>query len=117
MRWISVLLLLAAPVFPGEEIVKEKQDKPTPPKTAQLAPGILLPVAPGATLDKGDDPDRRVVVNLDANGQITIAGKRYSLDEFGAILKREARVLDEIEKRKGGSGMVELRAGVRASKM
>ncbi len=75
---------------------------------------LTLPIAYMALEDKGNDPDDRVILNVDNRGQILFRGQRKNLDELGTILDQAVRVYNIKTK---GEGFVEVAPGAKASKL
>ncbi|MHC4957033.1 MAG: hypothetical protein ACYTGN_01560 [Planctomycetota bacterium] len=63
-----------------------------------------LPLAPRALPDRDDDPDDRLIINLDRHGVLYRAVHR-SLDELGTIVAQAKREYSLRQKMKGKSGM------------
>jgi len=77
---------------------------------------LTLPVAHMAAEDKGDDPDDRLIINVDRNGQLLVKGKATSLDELGTQLERAKDRYDRRMQAQGKSGYDEI-SGQKASKL
>jgi len=77
---------------------------------------LTLPVARMAAEDKGNDPDDRLIINVDRNGQLLVRGRATSLEELGTILERAK---DSYEKRMAAVGKsgIDLINGQKASKL
>ena len=78
---------------------------------------LVLPLAYMAQSDKDDDPDDRVILNVDKYGQIQFKGKVVNLNELGAILHRAKEQYDFKMRQKGSSGLEDLPGGGKASKL
>jgi len=78
---------------------------------------LTLPLASQAVEDKADDPDGRIILNVDKFGQIHFHGQTVNLDELKAALKNEKAAYDQKMKNQGKSGLEDLPGGVKASKL
>ncbi len=80
---------------------------------------LTLPIAYMAAEDKDNDPDDRVILNVDKYGQIMYRGRALNLDELGTVLRNQKDQYELKKKRegKGASGTVEIAPGVKASKL
>ena len=78
---------------------------------------LVLPLAYMAQPDKDDDPDDRVILNVDKTGQIQYRGKVVNLNELGAILHRAKEAYEFKMRQKGESGLEDLPGGGKASKL
>ncbi len=78
---------------------------------------LTLPLAHMAEEDKGDDPDDRVIVNIDKHGQILYKSRARTLEELGTILDKAKRLYDLKMKAKGKSGLEDIGGGAKASKL
>lgn len=58
------------------------------------APSLALPLAPAGIEDRDDDPDDRVILNLDRHGQILYKSRRITLDELSTVLDKASRLYD-----------------------
>ena len=65
---------------------------------------MTLPVASMAADDKDDDPDDRLIINLDSKGRLLSHGKPRSLNDTRKILDEAKRVYHLKQKAKGKSG-------------
>jgi biopolymer transport protein ExbD len=81
-----------------------------------IAP-IDLPVAGRSVPDRADDPDDRLILNLDSKGGIPFKRKERSLDEIGIVLDQAKRIYDLKMRSKGKQGHVEIEPGVRRSRL
>ncbi|NJN14191.1 MAG: biopolymer transporter ExbD [Planctomycetes bacterium] len=75
---------------------------------------LTLPLAYMALEDKGDDPDDRLILNVDKQGQVLFRGDVKNLDELGTILNQAVRLYNI---KKKGDGMAEVAPGAKASKL
>jgi len=115
MKWLLIGILVVV-AHAGEEVPEKgngKKKKPSTVSTARFTTGVLPPVAASAVLDKADDPSRRVVVNLNANGEMTIGGAGRSLADFAEILEKQANIRHALEQ----SGKLKRPSGVVGSTM
>jgi biopolymer transport protein ExbD len=78
---------------------------------------LTLPLAHMAVEDKDNDPDDRVILNIDKEGKILYKLRAISLDELGAIIDKAKRVYDAKMRLEGKEGMEEVAPGVKASKL
>jgi biopolymer transport protein ExbD len=78
---------------------------------------LTLPIAHMAEEDKDKDPDERIILNVDKNGQILYKAKAISLDELGTILRQRKDGYELKMRRKGESGLEDLPGGGKASKL
>jgi biopolymer transport protein ExbD len=78
---------------------------------------LTLPVASQAEQDKADDPDDRVLLNLDKYGQVHWKGKAITLDELGTILSNMRDRYEIKLKNMGKSPYDEIPGGGKASKL
>ena len=78
---------------------------------------LTLPIAHMAEQDKDNDPDDRVILNVDKYGQIQYRGKVINLDELGSILHRAKEGYEFKKRQKGESGLEDLPGGGKASKL
>jgi len=78
---------------------------------------LTLPLAHMADQDKADDPDDRVILNVDQQGYIMWKGKKVTLDELGAILGNLKEKYELKMRAKGKSGLEDLPGGGKASKL
>ena len=78
---------------------------------------LTLPIAYMAAQDKDDDPDDRLILNVDREGHILYRGRQLNLDELGTVLRNRKDQYALKMKRKGGknTGEVEIAPGVKAS--
>ena len=83
MRLLVILMGIAASAVAGDE-TKEKNKKPPP--LLRIDSAVQLPEAAHGLPDKGGWD---VIVNLDANGQISAGDKRCTLAELGKIVLAE----------------------------
>ena len=77
---------------------------------------LTLPIAYMAQEDKDNDPDDRVILNVDKYGQIMYRGRALNLDELGTVLRNSKDQYELKMKRKGKSGLVDI-GGAKASKL
>jgi len=85
MRLLVVLLGAAAIAVAGEEESKEKKE---PSPLQRIDARVQLPDAAHGLPDKGG---WGLIVNLDANGQLSAGDKRCTLAELGEIVQAEGR--------------------------
>jgi biopolymer transport protein ExbD len=85
-------------------------------KTKDLAE-LTLPVAHMAEQDKANDPDDRVILNLDKYGQILWKSRVITLEELGTVLGNLRDRYEIKMKNLGKSGTEELPGGGKASKL
>ena len=78
---------------------------------------LTLPIAYMAQEDKDDDPDDRIILNVDKYGFIQYRGKAVTLDELGSILHRAKEQYVLKMKKQGKSGVEKLPGGGEASKL
>jgi biopolymer transport protein ExbD len=78
---------------------------------------LTLPIAHMAEEDKDNDPDDRVILNIDTEGHILYKGRPRSLEEIGGILREEKKRYDFDQKRNGKSGLEPIPGGGEASKL
>jgi len=78
---------------------------------------LVLPLAYMATPDKDNDPDDRVILNVDKYGQIQYGGKVVNLNELGAILRRRKEAYEFKMRQEDKSGLEDLPGGGKASKL
>ena len=78
---------------------------------------LTLPLANMAVEDQDNDPDDRVILNVDKQGRILYKQRPISLDELGTIIDTAKRVYDLKMKAEGKQGMEEVAPGVKASKL
>jgi len=78
---------------------------------------LTLPVASMAEQDKDNDPDDRVILNVDQFGQIHWKGKTVNLQELGTILDNMRERYDLKMRAAGKSGKESPAPGVEASKL
>jgi biopolymer transport protein ExbD len=78
---------------------------------------LTLPLAHMAVQDEDNDPDDRLILNVDKQGRILYKQRAISLDELGTIIDTAKRVYDAEMKLKGQEGMEEVAPGVKASKL
>ena len=78
---------------------------------------LTLPIAYMASEDKDNDPDDRIILNVDKYGFIQFRGKRVTLDELGSILHRAKESYILKMKRRGKKGTEPLPGGGEASKL
>ena len=78
---------------------------------------LTLPLAHMAVQDKADDPDDRVIFNVDKSGYILYKAKPVNLDELGSILRNRKDAYDLKMKRAGKTGLEDLPGGGKASKL
>ena len=78
---------------------------------------LTLPIAHMADEDKADDPDDRVILNVDKEGQVLYKSRAITLDELGTILDKTKRLYDMKQKQKGKDGYEDVAPGVKASKL
>ena len=90
MRALPLLLLLVL-------VRVARADDPAPD---MLTPGINLPVAPAAEKDKPDQADRLVVINLDGNGRLTMAGGAVTLRDIEVVLIWHRDHLEKTERKR-----------------
>jgi biopolymer transport protein ExbD len=67
---------------------------------------LTLPLAYEATEDKNDDPDDRIILNVDNKGQILFRGDVKNLDELGTILDQAVRMYNIKKKGEGLEAVV-----------
>jgi biopolymer transport protein ExbD len=75
---------------------------------------LTLPLAYTALEDKADDPDDRLILNVDKHGQILFRGQPKNLNELGTILGQAVRLYNITKK---GEGLIEVAPGAKASKL
>ncbi|MHC4849075.1 MAG: ExbD/TolR family protein [Planctomycetota bacterium] len=85
MRLLVALLGVAAIAVAGDE-AKEKNNKPPP--LLRIDAAVQLPKAAHGLPDKGG---WGVIVNLNAQGQLSAGDKRCTLDELGKIVDAEGK--------------------------
>jgi biopolymer transport protein ExbD len=78
---------------------------------------LTLPLANHAAQDKADDPDDRIILNVDQFGRIRHRGNTINMDELGTVLDQAKRVYNLKKKAKGEDGMEEVAPGAFASKL
>ena len=78
---------------------------------------LTLPLAHMADQDKANDPDDRVILNVDMEWFIHWKGKKVNLDELGAILGNLKDKYELKKRAKGESGLEPLPGGGTASKL
>lgn len=78
---------------------------------------LTLPLAHMADQDKADDPDDRVILNVDQMGYVMWKGKKVTLDELGAILGNLKEKYELKKRAQGQSGLEDLPGGGKASKL
>jgi biopolymer transport protein ExbD len=78
---------------------------------------LTLPLAYMAQEDKDDDPDDRVILNVDDQGQLLYKSKPINLDELKTILENQKKYYNARKAAEGGSGYEELPGGGKASKL
>ena len=78
---------------------------------------LTLPLASMADQDKADDPDDRVILNVDQQGYVMWKGKKVTLDELGAILGNLKERYELKKRAKGETGLEDLPGGGKASKL
>jgi biopolymer transport protein ExbD len=78
---------------------------------------LVLPLAYMAQPDKDNDPDDRIILNVDKDGQIKYRGKVVNLNELGAILHRAKEAYEFKKRQQGESGLEDLPGGGKASKL
>jgi len=78
---------------------------------------LTLPIAYMAAEDKDNDPDERVILNVDREGFILYKGKKVNLDELGTILRNRKDQYELKMRRDGKSGLEDLPGGGKASKL
>ncbi|MGH7162250.1 MAG: ExbD/TolR family protein [Planctomycetota bacterium] len=78
---------------------------------------VTLPLAHMALEDKNDDPDDRVILNVDSNGQLLLKGVPVTLDKLGQELDFARRLYVQNQKARGLDGMEKLEGGAEASKL
>ncbi|MHC4937837.1 MAG: ExbD/TolR family protein [Planctomycetota bacterium] len=88
MRILVALLALAALVMAGDEKTAEKKTSPL----LKIDPKLKLPLSEHALPDK---PGWGVIVNLDAEGKLTVAGKQRTLAAVGEIIGKEGEKTKE----------------------
>ncbi|MHC4223958.1 MAG: ExbD/TolR family protein [Planctomycetota bacterium] len=77
---------------------------------------LTLPLAYKAVQDKADDPDDRLILNIDDMGRLLYKGKARTLDELGTILDQAKRVYNLKMRAKGKEGEDDF-GGMKASKL
>jgi len=78
---------------------------------------LTLPLAYMAQEDKDDDPDDRVILNVDEKGELLFKSKPINLDELKAILENQKKYYNAKMAAEGGSGYEDLPGGGKASKL
>jgi len=78
---------------------------------------LTLPLAYMAQEDKDDDPDDRVILNVDKFGEIKYRGKTVNLDELGSILNNAKQLYERKMRDKGDTGLEDIGGGAKASKL
>jgi biopolymer transport protein ExbD len=78
---------------------------------------LTLPIASMAQPDIDDDPDDRVILNVDKFGVIHWKGKNVNLQELGTILDNMREKYHLKMKAKGKSGVEDVGGGAKASKL
>lgn len=78
---------------------------------------LTLPIANMAAEDEDNDPDDRIIINIDNQGQLLFRGLPRSLDELGTILSEAKRVYNLKMKSMGKEGTEEVAPGAKASKL
>jgi len=70
------------------------------PAASVLTPGIRPPLAPSAGEDKPNQDDRPVVINLDRNGRITMAGGEVTMRVVKVVLIGHRDHFDKLERKR-----------------
>ena len=78
---------------------------------------LTLPIAHMATQDKDDDPNDRLILNIDKDGQLLYRDVPRSLDQVAAILAEKKRFYNLQQKAKGKTGYETLPGGEKASSL
>ena len=82
---------------------------------------LTLPLAYKAQEDRDDDPDDRVILNVDNSGQILYKGEAINLDRLGQALRDAKRTYKRIKRMKEPNnphaGEEKIAEGVYASKL
>ena len=82
---------------------------------------LTLPLAYKAVEDKDDDPDDRVILNVDNSGQVLYRGEPINLDRLGEALRDAKRTYKRIKRMKEPNdphaGEEKIAEGVYASKL
>ncbi len=78
---------------------------------------LTLPLAHMAQEDKDNDPDDRVILNVDKNGEIKYRGRTVNLDELGTVLATALRNYNRKMAEDGKSGSEDIGNGIKASKL
>jgi biopolymer transport protein ExbD len=80
---------------------------------------LTLPIAHMATQDKDDDPDDRLILNIDKEGQLLYRERPKSLDQVATLLANAKRLyhLKQTAKKKGLSGYETVAGGAEASSL
>lgn len=95
--------------FPRVRYITDLNVKPVEPMT--------LPVARMAQLDKDDDPDDRIILNLDRDGRIFFRYDSITLAEFSDALADAARAYDEKMRERGQRGFEAVPGGTLWAKL
>jgi biopolymer transport protein ExbD len=82
----------------------------------EFAP-MNLPAAPMADADKSDDPDDRLIVQVDGDGHVYVKAAQVDLDRLSALLKERVRWYDLKLRAKGKRGMEDGARGGEFSKL
>jgi biopolymer transport protein ExbD len=78
---------------------------------------LVLPVAHMAAEDKGDDPDDRLIINVDKKGQVLVKGQPTSLEQLSQYLETARDRYNKRMQALGKSGTEIVEGGGEASKL
>ena len=70
------------------------------PAASVLTPGIRPPLAPSAGEDKPNWVERPIVINLDRNGRLTMAGGDVTMRDVGVVLIWHRDHFDKVERKR-----------------
>jgi len=78
---------------------------------------LTLPIAYMAQEDKDDDPDDRVILNVDKHGQVIWKSEARSLGELKTILDDQKILYQRKMRREGKDAFETLKSGAKATKL
>jgi len=78
---------------------------------------LTLPIAYMAQEDKDDDPDDRIILNVDKNGALIWRSEPRSLGEIKSILAAQKILYQKKMKREGKNAYETLKSGAQATKL
>ena len=78
---------------------------------------LTLPIAYMAASDEDNDPDDRIILNVDKFGQVKWKGQNRTLGELGSILADQKRLYQKIKARKGEKAFEIFESGGKATKL